>query len=448
MKNSSSLTVAVFGMGYIGTTCAAYFANNGHRVIGVEIDGPKRELLERGVVPFYEPGLERQLLSAVQTGSLEVTDSAQYAVGEADVSLICVGTPTTADGVVIVRNLEAVAADIGEALSTKTGYHVVAVRSTSPVGTVSNLTQIIGDVSGRTPEKDFSVVCNPEFLREGSALEDIERPPFTVVGGSDGRALDVMRRLYACVDAPFYVMEPQGSELLKYACNAFHALKVVFANEVNEIAGQFGVDGRDVMEVFCRDEHLNISPRYLRPGFAYGGSCLPKDVRAFNALARRAGVNVPVIENIGRSNELQITRLAQRVLALDAGNICFLGITFKEDTDDIRESPYLKMVNQVTAGGRCVRVHEPEIDRTKLFGANLDYLEQLLPNWREVMCDNVHEVIADLSVVVVSRNDPRFNSLLKGLTAEQWLVDLAGIPAEDRGQARYIGLYADSPLRG
>jgi len=437
----SVLEVAVFGMGYVGTSCAAFLASRGHRTIGVELDPAKRGLLAQGRTPLREPGLQSCLRDALASGQFRMAETGAEAVRTADVSLLCVGTPSSPEGQVDLSHLRAVAREVGAALAGGRRFHTVLVRSTCPPGTAEELDRIVAEASGRTSEEDFAVVSNPEFLREGSALRDMAEPPFTIVGSANERALEVVRILYESIRAPMIVLDRRTAEQLKYACNAFHALKVAFANEINELCRIRGVDGVRLMEVFCRDAQLNISRRYLRPGFAFGGACLPKDLRALIGAAGGAGVRLPVLEGALASNRLLIERTAGRILQLDSqGSVGLLGLAFKEGSDDLRESPYVQLARKLRDAGRTVLAYDPAVDVHQLFGASLQFVREALPELPDLVCDDPGELARRCRIVVVSRRDPRFVEALRRLRSDQFVYDLAGLPIEDRGPGRYVGL--------
>lgn len=419
------LTVAVFGMGYVGTTCAAFFAGRGHHVFGLECDAAKASMLAQGEVPFVEEGLEDRFRDAIDQNRVEITRDIAV-VAKSQISLICVGTPTNADGIVQTDNIFAVAREIAPAIRSSGRFHVVALRSTCPPGTTDKVASIIADATGLTADEDFAVVHNPEFLREGTALADMAKPPFTIIGSRCERASQILRVLYRGVEAPVEEMTPVESEMLKYSSNVFHALKVAFANEVGDVAEHFGADPQRVMEVFCRDRQLNISPKYLRPGFAFGGSCLPKDVRGMAGMSRQIGMTLPVTQNVIASNDAHFDRVANRILSLkDMAEVGILGLAFKPGSDDLRESPYVRLARRLIDAGRQVRICEPTYRRDRLLGANRAYVEKLLPELDELCCDQPDEVVEHSRVIILSRHEKEFLHATQHLTDSQLMVDLS-----------------------
>ncbi len=433
--NPRELTIAVFGMGYVGTTCAAFFAGQGHRVYGVESDPAKSALLARGQVPFIEAGLEERFRDAITHRRVEMADDAEAAVARSHLSLVCVGTPTAENGRVQTGHIFTVARQIAHAITRTRRFHVLAIRSTCPPGTTDEVARLIAESTGLTADQDFAVLHNPEFLREGTALADMARPPFTVVGSRCERACELIRTLYHGVDAPFEVMTPPDSEMLKYASNVFHAMKVAFANEVGDLAEHFGADPQRIMEVFCRDRQLNISAKYLRPGFAFGGSCLPKDVRAMAGIGREAGMALPLAQNVIASNDAHFERACERILSIDdAAEVGILGLAFKPGSDDLRESPYVRLARRLLDAGRQVRICEPAYRADRLLGANRAYIMRMLPQIDDLCFEHPEEVVEGCPVIVLSRNDPPFMRAVNRLAPRQWMIDLSN-RIERRGDA-------------
>jgi GDP-mannose 6-dehydrogenase len=418
--------IVVVGLGYVGAVTAASFAQLGHDVVGVETDSHKVDLLAQGKSPIVEPKLDQMVASGVQSGRLKVSTGLTGQVASADAVLICVGTPSLADGSVDLSYVERVAEQIGDELAGSTRFTAVVLRRTVPPGTVNAIVvPALERRAKRRVSEDFGAAMCPEFLREGSGVDDFFSPPFTVVGAGDPRTGSLLTELFAPLGAPVHVVAPEQAESLKYACNAFHAVKVTFANEIGRLLGSNGVDARRVMEIFVADEQLNISSAYLRPGFAFGGSCLPKDLRALVRMARIQDVDVPLLSSLLASNESHLRRVARRVLSTGEREVALLGLSFKTDTDDLRESPYVELAEILLGKGMQVRVFDPVVHPENLFGTNLRFVDAHLPHVRRMLEDTPDAALDGANVAVVGVDDPSINAAL--LRAQPAMVlDLSG----------------------
>jgi GDP-mannose 6-dehydrogenase len=424
------MKIAIFGLGYVGSVSAACFASAGHDVIGVDVDLHKLELIRSGRSPVTEPGLDDLLAAAVGSGRLSVTDDAASAVLGADISLVCVGTPGRRNGSLGTDFLERVMEQIGMALARRDSYHLIAVRSTILPGVLeTRLLPLLEAASGRTAGSDFGVCVNPEFLREGSAIADFDSPPFTVVGEMDSRAGDVLLRAYDRVRAPVYRLKPDEASMLKYASNAFHALKVAFANEVGAVSRELGVDGREVMRAFCEDRNLNISPAYLRPGFAFGGSCLPKDVRALGYAARELDVATPLLSSVIASNDAHVQRVVDAVLDTGKRRVALIGLSFKRGSDDLRESPLVTLAEALIGRGMTLRVWDPDVSLGQIFGRNRAYIEERIPHVAQLLVENIEAAVRDVDTVIVGKQLEGIDSLPQRLSQAQLVIDLVGVSA-------------------
>jgi GDP-mannose 6-dehydrogenase len=428
--------VGVFGLGYVGSVSAACLAADGHDVIGVDVNPSKVDLINAGHSPVIEPGLERLIADAVSSGRLLATSDPAGAVGSSDVSLICVGTPSRPNGSLDLSHVEDVVSEIGAALEKEPGYHVVVVRSTVLPGTTGGMIRSrLEATSGKTAGVDFGLAMNPEFLREGSAIVDYRQPAYTLVGELDVRSGDAVEGLFSDVPAPVVRVDLPTAEMAKYVSNAFHALKVAFANEVGTLAKLHGVDGREVMEIFSRDRQLNISDAYLKPGFAFVGSCLPKDTRALSYRARELDADSPLISSIIPSNEAHIRRAIAMVEQAGARRVGILGLSFKSGTDDVRESPAVPLIETLVGRGYHVAVYDEHVRLNSLVGANKVFLEDELPHIASLLRPSVEEVVAASEVVVVAHGSPEFKNVPHLLSDGQLLIDLSGI-ARDEGVGR------------
>lgn len=422
------MRISVFGLGYVGCVSAACLARDGHTVIGVDIDPHKVAATNAGRAPVLEPGLEKLMAEVVKAGKLHATVDARSAVHQTEISLICVGTPSNSNGSLNLRYLDRVCIQIGAALAVKNDYHVVVVRSTVLPGTVEGrLSLLLEQHSDLRAGEDFGVCMNPEFLREGSAIEDYDHPSVVVIGELDAKSGDTAQRLYERVDATVVRTTIQTAEMLKYVNNAFHAVKVAFANEIGSLSTTHGIDGKEVMELFCLDRRLNISPAYLMPGFAFGGSCLPKDLRALVYRAKEQDVDCPLLNAVLPSNLKQIHRAIEMVERTGRRKIGILGLSFKANTDDIRESPVVHLVEALVGKGYQVRIFDEKIDLARLTGANKSFLEQELPHIATLLCSSLGEVMAQSEVVVIGNNDKGFRNAPQLLQDEQILIDLVGM---------------------
>jgi GDP-mannose 6-dehydrogenase len=420
--------VAVFGLGYVGTVTAACLASKGHDVWGVDVDSSKVDMICQGLTPVIEPGLSELAAQAVANGSLHATTDAVEAVEGADVSLICVGTPSSPHGSTDLSYVLRAAKEIGQARAAtgSTAFHSVVVRSTVPPGTVEGeVGPALRDALGRPEGTDYGTAMCPEFLREGSGVADFFDPPFTIVGTAEPRVADAMTRLFGFLDSPLRVVPIRTAEGLKYACNAFHATKVAFTNELSRLYRSLDVDSRAVMEVFCEDDRLNISSRYLRPGFAFGGSCLPKDLRAVLYLGRANNVELPLLAATLASNELMVRDVERRVMDCGARTIAVLGLSFKSQTDDLRESPSVQLVETLLGKGFQIRIYDPIVQPSRLLGANLHYIQEKLPHLRRLLADSPTEALEGAELAVVSSYvEPVVRAILANPPSA--IIDLCG----------------------
>jgi GDP-mannose 6-dehydrogenase len=422
------MKVAVFGLGYAGMVSAACIAQNGHDVWGVDVDSTKVATVAGGRSSVVEPGLDELVAATVEAGMLHATTDAALALEAADVALICVGTPSTDHGQVDLKHIESAATEIGRTFATvaapPSGRRYVVVRSTVPPGTVDGL---VAEAVARAaaPEVDFAVAMCPEFLREGSSVRDFFDPPFTVIGTDDPLAGEAIAKLFAGFDARVRVVPTRTAESLKYACNAFHATKVAFANEVARLFRGMGVDSREMMELFCEDDRLNISKTYLRPGFAFGGSCLPKDLRALLHLARMNNIDLPLLASTLQSNEITIGDVVDRVIANGGRKIALLGLSFKTKTDDLRESPNVALAETLIGKGFDVSIYDPIVNPSRLIGTNKTYVESKLPHLRRLLTETATQAIDGADVVIVSSNE---ETVVEALLANPPtdLIDISG----------------------
>ncbi len=429
------MRLSVFGIGYVGCVSAACFAKAGHDVIGVDLNPTKVEIINSGKSPIVETGIEELISAMVAAGRLRATTASGEAIVNSDASLVCVGTPSNANGSLDLEHVKHVCEEIGAALKDKPGRHTVIIRSTMLPGTIESLVvPTLEESSGKQAGRDFGVCINPEFLREGSSLKDFYSPPFTLIGTDEEETSGLVRELYADIEAPLFVTSLKTAEMVKYACNSFHALKVSFANEIGNICKAVGIDSHEVMKVFSQDTKLNLSPYYLTPGFAFGGSCLPKDLRAINYKAKQLDVEAPVLSAILPSNRLQIERAVNMVLQTGKKRVGVLGFSFKAGTDDLRESPMVTLIETLIGKGLQLALYDRDVSLAKLFGANKQYIEREIPHISQLMRTSVDEVINDSDVLVIGNKAKEFCDIQTRLKKGQLVLDLVRLFDEPIGE--------------
>ncbi len=419
------MKISVFGLGYVGCVSAACFAKDGHEVVGVDVSPTKVEIINQGNSPIVEAGMNELVHEVVSSGRLKATTNSAEAISASEVSLVCVGTPSNANGSLDLRYVTRVCEEIGASLRDKKERHVVVIRSTMLPGTIESVVvPTLEKSSGKNAGKDFGVCINPEFLREGTSLKDFYAPPFTLVGADETQTAEVVSKLYADIAAPLFVTPVKTAEMVKYVCNCFHALKVTFANEVGNICKALGVDSHEVMDIFCQDTKLNLSPYYLKPGFAFGGSCLPKDLRAMNYKAKELDVEAPVLASILPSNRLQIESALDLVVNTGKKRIGVLGFSFKAGTDDLRESPMVSLIETLIGKGYQLSIYDRDVSLARLAGANKEYIEREIPHISQLMRTSIDEVVTNADVVIVGNKAEEFRQIENKLTGDQVLIDL------------------------
>ena len=419
-------SVSVFGLGYVGCVSSACFAREGHTVIGVDVNPTKVALVNSGRSTIVEEGIAELVANVVTSGRLRATTSVREAVHATEISLVCVGTPSASNGALDLSYVERVCFEIGEALRDKGGFHTIVIRSTVLPGTVHGVaTPALERGSGKKAGVDFGVCSNPEFLREGTSIKDFFDPPFTLIGADSGQASDAVKGLYAGLEAPVHVVAVRVAEMVKYACNCYHGLKVGFANEIGNICKALEVDSHEVMRIFCEDRKLNISAAYLKPGFAFGGSCLPKDLRAVTHKARELDIETPILRATLESNRRQIERAFTMIQKTGARRIGMLGMSFKPGTDDLRESPLVSLIELMVGKGMELAIYDRDVSEAQLIGANKDYIEGEIPHIWSLMRGSASEVIEYGDVVVVGNATGEIRALDIQTFSGKQIVDLA-----------------------
>lgn len=421
------MRISIFGMGYVGAVCAACMAQRGHTIIGVDVSQEKVAMVNAGKSPIVEPGLDELLAAGKAAGRISATTNYMDAIYNSDITFIAVPTPSMKNGDLSLDYIEAVSREIGYALRDKKERHTVIVRSTVLPGTVLKVVKpILEDCSQKKAGVDFGLGINPEFLRESTAIRDYDEPPMTVVGAFDDETARVMAQLYSDLSAPFICKPIEIAEMIKYTCNVWHATKVAFANEIGSIAKAVGVDGREVMDVVCQDHKLNLSRYYMKPGFAFGGSCLPKDVRALSYRAGKLDVKTPLISSIMPSNENQVRRAFDIIEGLGKRNIGMLGLSFKAETDDLRESPLVELAEMLIGKGYKLSIYDRNVSFASVHGANKDYIHGKIPHVSSLLAQDEHQLMAESDVLVLGNQDKSFLSMLESWPDDKYLVDLTG----------------------
>lgn len=436
------MNISIFGLGYVGAVSLACLARDGHRVIGVDVDATKLELISAGKTPVVEDGMVELMQNVAASGRVSVTSDAVQAVLDSEISLVCVGTPSAANGSQDQGAILRLAEQMGRALARKTTPHVVVFRSTLVPGTVEEvLRPIVERESGKKDGVDFHLCFQPEFLREGSSIRDYDKPPFTIVGANAQAAGDKLQSLFGHLPCKFIQTSVRSAEMMKYCCNNFHALKITFANETARLCAALGVDPMEVMDLVCQDTQLNISRAYLRPGFAFGGSCLPKDLRATQHLAKLHDVEIPMLGAILASNQRHLDLAFDTLSASGLRKVGFIGLSFKTGTDDLRESPLVTLAERLIGKGYALSIYDPEVHLARLLGANKSFIERQLPHIGQMLQPDLATVVAASEVLVLGSSSPAVaQALAEQLRPQQQVLDLVGVPAGSPLAGRTIGL--------
>jgi len=436
------MKISIFGLGYVGAVSLACLSRDGHEVIGVDIDAKKLDLIMAGKTPVVEEGMVDLMASVASSGRVTVTTDVQRAVLDSEISLVCVGTPSAANGSQDQGAILRLAEEMGLAIREKSATHVVVFRSTLVPGTVEEILRpIIEEKSGKKDGEGFFLCFQPEFLREGSSIRDYDKPPFTVVGANHAYPVQRLRDLFGNLPCKFVETSVRSAEMMKYCCNNFHALKITFANETARLCEALGVDSFEVMDLVCQDTQLNISRAYLKPGFAFGGSCLPKDLRATTYLAKIHDVEIPMLGGIMQSNRNHLELAIQKLLATGKRKIGFIGLSFKTGTDDLRESPLVTLAEQLIGKGMQLSIYDPEVLMSRLLGANLRYIATHLPHIGQLLRPELETVIEESEVLVLGLSGQDiFETLAARSRADQVLLDLVNLPNRQEIRARIQGL--------
>jgi GDP-mannose 6-dehydrogenase len=435
------MNISIFGLGYVGAVSSACLVKDGHRVIGVDPIQTKVDLINKGKTPIIEEHMAELIEQGVQTGKLSATTNSSDAINNSELSFICVGTPSQLNGNLDFKYIRRVCEGIGKVLKQKKDGHVVVIRSTILPGTMRNIViPTLEDFSGKKAGEDFGVCNNPEFLREGSAVHDYYNPPKIVIGEIDKTSGDMLTSLYESIDAPLIRTDLETAEMVKYVDNVWHALKIGFANEIGNISKSFRIDGHRVMDIFCQDTKLNISSSYLKPGFAFGGSCLPKDLRAITYVARNLDLDLPILNAILPSNTLQIERSLRMIIEKGNKKVGVLGFSFKAGTDDVRESPMVEVIERLLGKGYNICIYDRNVKLASLVGANRDYLLNRIPHISNLMVENIDEVLSHAETIVIGNNDIEFSGIMNRITDKQVVVDLVRVVKNAKDKEIYDGI--------
>ena len=428
-----SPSISVFGLGYVGTVTATCLAHKGHNVIGVDLSLAKIEAMQAGRSPIVEPRVANLISECHAADCLHATSDSEYAILNSEISFLCVGTPSLRNGKLDLGHIEPVCREIGLVLKKKNGFHLVVLRSTILPGTAEIIVvPALEKSSGKKLGQDFGVCVNPEFMREGTAVADFLEPTMTVIGAADSKHSGMLREIYKWAPGRIFETSFRSAEMVKYVCNAWHAIKVSFANEVGTLAKEFGVDAEALVEIFTADTRLNISSRYLKPGFAFGGSCLPKDLRALNYRAKELDLNLPLFQSILPSNDEHLDRAVQMVLEAGKKKVAMLGLSFKAATDDLRESPQVQLVKRLLGEGRQIRIWDDNVSLGRLIGSNRQYIEEVIPHIGALLSTSLSEVLKDAEVVVIATSGLNHDELRGCLRPDQVVIDLVNLERRSR----------------
>jgi len=434
--------ISIFGLGYVGAVSLACLARDGHQVVGVDIDATKLDLIRSGNSPILEEGIQELMRDVVGSGRVRVTNDAALALRETELSFVCVGTPSAANGAQDLTAILRLAEQLGASLRDKRDFHTFVIRSTVQPGTVEEKIQpLLERASGKKSGIDFGLCFQPEFLREGTSIRDYDHPPYTIVGGDCEQAVAIVKELFQQLDTRFLVTNIRVAEALKMSCNAFHALKITFANEIGRLSQAMGIDSHEVMRLVCADTRLNISPAYLKPGFAFGGSCLPKDLRALTTIAKQNDLEVPMLASLLASNRAHIDHAVDKILKRGRPAVGMLGLSFKTGTDDLRESPLVLVAKRLIGEGCELRIFDPEVHLSRLMGANRSYIDAHLPHVGSLLCDRIEDMLEPSDVILVGLNQSALNDSLQArVRPDQFVVDLVNLPNRDLLRCGYEGV--------
>jgi GDP-mannose 6-dehydrogenase len=433
------MNISIFGLGYVGCVSLACLAKNGHTVIGVDVNPIKINQINSGLATIIEKEVDKLIDESFKAGKISATNDTALAIKQSDLSIVAVGTPSTDKGHLDLRYIFNVADNIGQALKDKESFHIIAIRSTILPGTCDKFSDIVENVSGKKRNVDFAIVDNPEFLREGSAVKDYFHPPLTLIGSDNKEAAETIAQLYNNLPAEIIITDIKTAEIMKYVNNTYHALKISFANEVGNVCAEMGIDSHEVMSIFCKDKQLNISPYYFKPGFAYGGSCLPKDLKGFQTLAHDLYVDVPLIDSINKTNVIQIQRAVKMIYRYWNKKLGFLGLSFKAGTDDLRNSPAVEVIEALLGKGCDLRIYDKNINLAMLTGRNKDFIDARIPHLSTLLIDDSAQLIRQSDVIIINTKEPEFINLVADIQ-DKIIIDFVRLDESLLGRKNYFGI--------
>lgn len=433
------MNISIFGLGYVGCVSLGCLAKNGHRVIGVDLSSTKVEQINSGKPTIIEKDIDTIIAEQYAAGRISATTDNDIAVKDSEISIVAVGTPNTDKGHLNLQFIFNVAVNIGEALRFKDTFHIIIIRSTILPGTCDKFADIVEKVSDKKRNENFAVVDNPEFLREGTAVYDYFNPPITLIGSDNKEAAEKVAGLYRNLPAEVIMTGLKVAEIMKYVDNTYHALKISFANEVGNICTELGIDSYKVMEIFCKDKQLNISPYYFKPGFAYGGSCLPKDLKGFQTLAHDLYIDVPVIDSIDKTNEIQIQRAVKIIFKYWNKKLGFLGLSFKAGTDDLRNSPAVTVIELLLGKGCDIKIYDKNINLSMLTGTNKEFINARIPHLATLLTTDASELINNCNVIVINTKEPEFTNLVKDIQ-DKIIIDFVHLDETLLSKNNYYGI--------
>jgi GDP-mannose 6-dehydrogenase len=433
------MNISIFGLGYVGCVSLGCLAKNGHYVTGVDTNPTKINQINSGKATIIEKEVDTIIAEQRSAGHIAATDNVAEAVSGSDISIIAVGTPSTEKGHLNLQFIFKVAENIGEALRNKRSFHIIAIRSTIMPGTCDKVAAVIEKISGKKRNVDFAIVDNPEFLREGTAVRDYYNPPLTLIGSDNQMAAEKVAELYRQLPAEIIITDLKTAEIMKYINNTYHALKISFGNEVGNICAELGIDSHKVMEIFCKDKQLNISPYYFKPGFAFGGSCLPKDLKGLQTLAHDLYIEVPLIESINRTNEIQIQRAIKLIYKYNNKKLGFLGLSFKAGTDDLRNSPTVSIIESLLGKGCNIVIYDRNINLAMLTGTNKDYIDSRIPHLSSLLVNDPSKLVKDCDIVIINTKEPEFRELVIGID-DKLIIDFVRLDETLLTKSNYIGI--------
>jgi GDP-mannose 6-dehydrogenase len=433
------MNISIFGLGYVGCVSLGCLAKNGHNVIGVDTNLSKVEQINAGKATIIEKDVDTIIAEQRSAGRISATADNQLAIKGSDISIVAVGTPSTDKGHLNLQYIFTVAENIGEALKSKNTFHIIAIRSTIMPGTCDKFAAIVERISGKKRNVDFAIVDNPEFLREGTAVQDYYNPPLTLIGSDNRKAAEEVALLYKQLPGEIIITDLKVAEIMKYINNTYHALKISFGNEIGNICSELGIDSHKVMEIFCKDKQLNISPYYFKPGFAYGGSCLPKDLKGLQTLAHDLYVDAPLIDSIDKTNEIQIQRAVKIIYKFWNKKLGFLGLSFKAGTDDLRNSPAVSVIESLLGKGCDMSIYDKNINLAMLTGTNKDYINSRIPHLATLLTDDPKSLIEKCDVIIINTKEPEFINLVAGVN-NKTIIDFVRLDEMLLSKSNYVGI--------